>query len=170
VAFDALLEVLQVQNPQLSIFASFTNLTYKLYTPDMQSRMKSGLGGAILRDANRSMILWIKLHSKLEEFRNTTGYSGKAGDEWQAHKQNLRSASVPWRESVKPAMEVHRRLGLWVEEYKKRGEWVASDVEEFANRLATFYAVLLQAPNVSEEDLAGGFKEYNVELLAWFQA
>jgi hypothetical protein len=57
VAFDALLEVLQVQNPQLSIFASFTNLTYKLYTPDMQSRMKSGLGGAILRDANRSMIL-----------------------------------------------------------------------------------------------------------------
>jgi hypothetical protein len=166
-AFDALLEVLQVQNPQLSIFTSFTKLASKLYTPGIQSRMLAGLGGATWREAHRSTKFWVELHSKLEEFRNTTGYSGKAGEEWQAHKQTLMALS--WKESFMPALTAHRQLGLWVEESKKRGEWVASDAEKFAGRLATFSAALLQAPNVSAEDLAGGFKGYNVELFAWFQ-
>ena len=58
---------------------------------------------------------------------------------------------------------------FFLEESKKRGDWLASDAGDFANHLAIFYTALLQAPNVPLEDLGGWLKDYKVELLTWFQ-
>jgi hypothetical protein len=67
-----------------------------------------------------------------------------------------------------PAMVAYRQLGIFVQDAKKREAWIdAEDV--LARNSATFYAAMLEAPGIKEEDLVDGFKEYNVELLAWFQ-
>jgi hypothetical protein len=71
-------------------------------------------------------------------------------------------------EGYMPALNACRQLGLFVKEMKLRVEWV-EDAEKFAEELADFYATLLAAAGVASEDLMGGFKEYNIELLAWFR-
>jgi hypothetical protein len=95
----------------------------------------------------------MKIHGKLEDFRETTGYTGEAGEDWQEHKVKL--ILLSWKDPLMPALAAHRRLGLFVEESKKRGEWLASDAVDFANHIAIFYATLLQAPNISVQDLGG---------------
>jgi len=163
-AFDELVEVLQISNPQHSTLSKLQPYVNNIYTPKTYERMKIALGPAFSK-AYEAMQLWHEIHGKLREFRETTKYEGKAGADWQAYKQALRSVS--WKESL-PAMTAHRQLGLFVDESKKRGEWFA-DSAVFADCLARFYATLLQPPNISAEDLVGGFEEYNVELLKWFE-
>ncbi|KAI4639939.1 hypothetical protein J4E93_008738 [Alternaria ventricosa] len=165
IAFDELVEVLQVSNPQHTTLSKLEPYADTLYTPKTYERMSIALG-PVFDQAYEAMQLWHAIHRKLKEFRETTKYEGKAGADWQAYKQALRSVS--WKESL-PAMTAHRQLGLFVEEMKKRGEWFASS-EGFADDLARFYAALLLPPNISAEDLVGGFEEYNVELLKWFEA
>ena len=67
-----------------------------------------------------------------------------------------------------PAISAYRKLGFFKDEAKRCEEW-CSDEDDFAEKLADFYATLLEPSYISSEDLVGGFKEYNFELLAWFQ-
>ncbi|KAG9186241.1 hypothetical protein G6011_02797 [Alternaria panax] len=167
VVFDELLEVLKVSNPQGSDTMDLSSHARNLFTPGNHKSMKAVLGSTILDEAYEAMVLWCKIHAKLHEFRRSTNYTGKAGTDWQAHKQTL--SKISWREASLPAVVAHRRLGLFVEDLNRRGEWVAPRPDEFASRVACYYATLLQAPNVYIEDLVDGFQEYNVELLKWFQ-
>lgn len=130
--------MLQISNPQHSTLSKLESYVNNIYTAETYERMKLALRSAFTQ-AYQAMQLWHEIHGKLKEFRETTKYEGKAGADWQAHKQALRSVS--WKESL-PAMTAHRQLGLSVEESKKRGEWFASSAV-FADHLARFYATLL---------------------------
>jgi hypothetical protein len=111
-AFDELLVVLQASNPQPTTLTSFGHMVCKLYTPGMHAKMKVVLGGATLQKGYEAIRLWMRIQSKLEDFRKMTSYLGKAGEDWQAHKQKLKSRS--WKESLMPALAADRQLGLFV--------------------------------------------------------
>ncbi|KAI4664480.1 uncharacterized protein J4E88_010732 [Alternaria novae-zelandiae] len=91
-AFDELVEVLQIPNPQHSTLSKLQLYVNNIYTPKTYERMKMALGPAFSK-AYKAMQLWHEIHGKLREFRETTKYEGKAGADWQAYKQALRSVS-----------------------------------------------------------------------------
>jgi hypothetical protein len=167
IAFDELVQLLKVSTPQGFKHKKLETYTWNLLTPETRHRMQKALDNTVLKESYEAVLLWHKIHAELQRFQTTTHYNGKAGAEWQSHKQVLRVSS--WKEGSLPAVAAHRELGLFVQQCERRGEWVASRSDEFARRVACFYATLLQAPNVCTEDLVGGFYEYNVELLMWFR-
>ena len=61
----------------------------------------------------------------------------------------------------------HRQLVLFAENLKMCNDWNENE-DEFAQDLSIFFAALLEDPVVEADDLVGGFKEYNLELFAWF--
>ena len=166
IAFDELFDVLQQPKPQSNKFDELDKHIHKLYSDAIHARMLAAIGGPRLRKGIAAMRLWTKMHSKLRDFQSSTGYDGKAAD-WDAHKQSLKSRS--WKDAYMPALTAYRKLGLFVREMRERREWVVG-ADGFAADLADFYGSLLEAPGVKPEDLVDGFKEYNVELLAWFEA
>ncbi|KAI4622196.1 hypothetical protein J4E83_004936 [Alternaria metachromatica] len=166
-AFDELVEVLKTSTPQGSKTRKLEFIRCKLSTTATLKRMKRELGTTIFMESYTSMLLWHKIHAKLQDFQMATSYHGKAGADWRAHKQTLRASS--WKDASLPALSAHRELGLFVQELEGRREWVAFRPDVFATRVACFYATLLQQPNIGAADLVAGFQEYNVELLKWFE-
>ncbi|KAI4945143.1 hypothetical protein J4E91_008120 [Alternaria rosae] len=166
-AFDELLELLQESPPQASRSRELESYKCKLYTSETHKRMQAALGSNMLKESYTAMVLWHEIHTRLHDFQTITNYTGKAGADWQAHKQTLREIS--WKNALLPALAAHRELGLFVKVLDMRGEWVASRPDEFAKRVAFFYATLLQQPMFPTEDLVDGVQEYNVELLKWFE-
>lgn len=67
-----------------------------------------------------------------------------------------------------PALNAYRQLGLSAENLLQRGKWF-DNIDNFAAGLADFYATLLEQYSVERDDLVNAFRDYNVELLAWFQ-
>ncbi|KAH6865183.1 hypothetical protein BKA58DRAFT_404946 [Alternaria rosae] len=130
-------------------------------------RMQAALNSNMLKESYTAMVLWHEIHTRLHDFQTITNFTGKAGADWQAHKQTSREIS--WKNALLPALAAHRELGLFVKVLDMRGEWVASRPDEFAKRVAFFYATLLQQPMFPTEDLVDGIQEYNVELLKWFE-
>jgi hypothetical protein len=165
-AFAELIKVLQITNPQGSTLSTLSDYVSCLNNSRMRGNMKGVLGNTLSKEVHKAMQLWHEMHARLQEFRKTTGYTGEAGAAWQAYKLSLRAIS--WKESL-PAVAAHSRLGLFAVQSDSRREWVASRPDEFAMRVARFYATMLQRPNVGTEDLVDGFREYNVELLKWFE-
>ncbi|KAH7091158.1 hypothetical protein FB567DRAFT_616619 [Paraphoma chrysanthemicola] len=164
-AFDQLLAILQASDTQDASLMQFDNHVRDIHCPMVHERMKLSLGNRRLSSAVEAYNMWSRMHEELRQFRVATKYTGKA-DGWTAHKQTLRAVS--WKEVYVPALNAHRQLGLFVMETKKREEWPLTE-DDFAAQLADYHATLLEAPAVQPEDLVDGFKEYNVELLAWFQ-
>jgi hypothetical protein len=84
-AFDELLEVLQVSIPQDSTLTTFANHAALIYI-QMHGTMKADLGGSLWMNADATARLWVNLHSELNIFRVAANYQAKAGGDWQAHK------------------------------------------------------------------------------------
>ncbi|KAF2031029.1 hypothetical protein EK21DRAFT_88360 [Setomelanomma holmii] len=150
--------------PQETAITQFSDHVRTLYRPFVHSRTQAALGNARLRKAIDAYKLWVQMHDKLQIFRAATKYDGMASG-WNAHKQAQRTIS--WKKAYVPALSAYRQLRLFVEEIKKQGEWPEVE-EDFAAELADFDGTVLEAPGVQPEDLVDGFKEYNIELLAWF--
>jgi len=168
-AFETLMVALECPNPQPATMEKLSMLTYKIYTAKVITRMETRLGEAERETVYQAYCTWASLHSSLIDFRNTTKYFGRCGAEWMAHKRELqKNTGLSWKESVKPAIEAYRVLGLLVDEMKREGRW-PHDKEAFAKNVASFYATLLEQRGVEVEDLAPGFEDYNMELWGWFE-
>ncbi|KAI4614041.1 hypothetical protein J4E80_006731 [Alternaria sp. BMP 0032] len=119
-AFDELVEVLKTSTPQGSKTRKLEFIRCKLSTTATLKRMKRELGTTFFMESYTSMLLWHKIHAKLQKFQMVTNYHGKAGADWRAHKQTLRASS--WKDASLPALAAHRELGLFVQESEGRRE------------------------------------------------
>ncbi|KAH7130815.1 hypothetical protein B0J11DRAFT_262312 [Dendryphion nanum] len=71
-----------------------------------------------LKTLDSTFATWTAMHGALSDFRRLTGYSGRAGDDWQAYRRGL-----SFRERV-VVMEAENQLGTWRLERRREGLWV----------------------------------------------
>lgn len=161
---DQLMNIMALSIPNMGKIIRLMKNTDKLYRV-MRPRMLASPGETRFGKAAVAQDLWDKTHSELRAFQVTTGYI-RSAREWPAHKQTLRAQS--FQRDLLPALNAYRQLGLFAKNLLQRGKWF-DNVDSFAARLADFYATLLEQYGVERDDLVHAFRDYNVELLAWFQ-
>lgn len=106
---------------------------------------------------------WFETHQRIDEFWDTTGYTGYAGG-WIAHLQTRRKSGAQWQKEMWVVMKSFNDLRLWV----LRGP-LCQDLTNFNKKLASLFVQWVPAGECTLEDLMIGFTDYNKVLVTWFE-